>query len=156
MQLNPLESGVEPHQLQHFHIHPWECGDSLGVFRQSFLRYLIQDYAGVPLPSLDLLLVGLRCGKWLHKIWLHRLGESGVSAETLLAPTLCCCSQVTLLVSSPRTLHEGAVAHKSGEVQSLCALLVFCCAVLEQQVSFWELSFLWQTVELHVWTCFSC
>lgn len=33
------------------------------------------------------------------------------------------------------SLHEGAVAHNSGKVQSLRALLVFYCAVLEQQVS---------------------
>lgn len=88
------------------------------------------------LSRVDLLLVGLRCGKWLHKIWSQRLGESGVSVETLLAPTLCFGSRATLLVSSPRILHERAVAYNSGKVQSLCALLVFCCVVLEQQVSF--------------------
>lgn len=68
------------------------------------------------LSSLHLLLVGLRCGKWLHEIQSHRLGGSGASAGTVLAPALCCGSQMTLLVSSPRRLHKGAVAHSSGKV----------------------------------------
>lgn len=127
MHLNPLESGVEPHQLQHLHTHP-ESVVIPWVFRT--LRMFLRSS-----PDL-LLLMGLRCGKWLHKIWSHRLGESRVSAETLLALTLCCGSQAVLPVSSPRTLREGAVAHNAGKVQSLCALLVFCYAVLEQQVSF--------------------
>lgn len=118
MHLNPLESGVEPHQLQHLHTHP-ESVVIPWVFRT--LRMFLRSS-----PDL-LLLVGLRCGKWLHKIWSHRLGESGVSAETLLALTLCCGSQAVLPVSSPRTLREGAVAHKCREstitLCSPCVLL---------------------------------
>lgn len=75
------------------------------------------------ISSLHLLLVGLRCGKWLHEIRSHRLGGSGASAGTMLAPALCCGSQMNLLVSCPRSLHEGAVAHGSAKVQSLCSLL---------------------------------
>lgn len=82
------------------------------------------------LPSLHLLPVGLRCGKWLHKIWSNRLGGSGASAGTVLAPSLCCRSQRMLVVSSPRSLHGGAVAHGSGKVQSLCSLL---CALLHRR-----------------------
>ena len=82
------------------------------------------------LSSLHLLLVELRCGKWLHEMRSHGLGGSGVSAGTVPAPTLCCGSQTMLLASSPRTSHEGAVAHGSGKVQLLCALLhaLLCCA----------------------------
>ncbi|XP_054060777.1 WW domain binding protein 1-like isoform X7 [Rissa tridactyla] len=43
----------------------------------------------------------------------------------MLAPALCCGSQTSLLVSCPRTLHEGAVAHGSAKVQSL--LLFHSC-----------------------------
>jgi len=75
------------------------------------------------LSSLNLLLVGLRCAKRLHEIRFHRLGGSGASAGTMLAPALCCSSQMTLLVSSPRSSHKGAVAHGSGQAQSPCALL---------------------------------
>lgn len=145
MVLDAFESGVGPHQLQHLTptpesvVIPWVffCKASLNTSFRTLWMFL--------LSSVDLLLVWLRCGKWLHKIWSHRLGESGVSAETLLAPTLYCGSQATLLVSSPRTLHEGAVAYSSGKVQSVCAFLVFCYAVPEQQVSCLEvpqLSFL--------------
>lgn len=145
MVLDAFESGVGPHQLQHLTptpesvVIPWVffCKASLNNSFRTLWMFL--------LSSVYLLLVGLRCGKWLHKIWSHRLGESGVSAEALLAPTLYYGSQATLLVSSPRTLHEGAVAYNSGKVQSLCAFLVFCYAVPEQQVSSLEvpqLSFL--------------
>lgn len=81
------------------------------------------------LSSLHLLLVRLRCRKWLHEMQSHRLGGSGASAGTAPAPTLCCGSQTMLLLSSPRTSHEGPVAHSSGKVQSLCALLhaMLCC-----------------------------
>lgn len=75
------------------------------------------------LSSLHLLLVGLRCGKWLLEIQSHRGDGSGDLAGTVLPPALCCGDQTTFLVSSPRTWQEGAVAHGSGKVQLLCALL---------------------------------
>lgn len=85
------------------------------------------------LSSLHLLLVGLRCGKRLQEIRSHRLSGSGASAGTVVALALCCGSQTTLLVSSPRTWHEGGVAQVAqGKYNCFVLSFVPCCAALEQ------------------------